>query len=621
MIMNSIKIKFTLADGRLNNCLNKLIHICCSVSLLTVFFLLISSQAMSITFFQNDLLVRSEPDGIFRLSAEKGKAIGPDIKYMPEWKAFGWFRSKDRVEWDVLVKNSGEYDVFLEWSVSDEEAGKPFVLIAGRKELKNKVAKTGSWETFKSIKIGSIRLSKGRQSVIFKPASEFTEGALLDLREVKLVPLRTKALAPKSSTESEFRAAVVKKNITPSDTQYLLGYGERKSESIHDSIFHRIVAMDDGTKQFFIISTDICLFSPSEYDKVAHKLQKKHGIEPVDVWWTVTHTHSAPEVGVPGIYGTYMGERIQHKVDSDYTAMVEEKLIEGILEARKNLEPARLGVGWGFSRANINRRAIDVNGKASLGMNPDGAVDRRIGLMRIDNADGKTLALISNYAIHGTVLGGESLAISGDAPGIVSEYVEQEIGAPLLFINGAAGNIAPIYSVYPNPRSGHLGEFRVLLGDKIIEANQKIVSTTTDVLLNSGAMVVETPRKPDLGWPSDLDAYTSTKNGDKMVKLPVRFLTINNDIALWGAPVELFNEISNEIRNRSPFFYTFFFGYTNGWLGYLPTASAWSHGGYEVERVSPFTSSAEIDLTQAVLGYLEGLEKTKKPVLHSGKEN
>lgn len=619
--MNSIKMNFLLVKLNQNKSCRRIKTTYCPCSLLTIFFLLISFQSMGTTFIQNELLVRPESNGSLRLSAELGKAIGPEIEYMPEWKAFGWFTSKDRVEWNVLIEKSGEYDVHLEWSVSDEEAGKPFVLVAGGKELKNKVAKTGSWETFKSIKIGSIQLSAGQQSMIFKPDSEFAEGALLDLREVKLVPSRTKASGQKSSTGPEFRAAVVKKNITPSDSQYLLGYGERQSEGVNDSIFHRIVALDDGMKQFFIVSTDICLFSPSEYDKVAARLQKEHQIEPVDVWWTVTHTHSAPEVGVPGIYGTYMGERIQHEVDSEYTAMVEQQLIEGVLEARKNLEPARLGVGWGFSRANMNRRALDIDGKATLGLNPDGPVDRRIGLLRIDKKDGGPMALISNYAIHGTVLGGENLEISGDAPGIVSEYVEQEVGAPLLFINGAAGNIAPIYSVYPDPKKGHLGEFRVLLGDKIIEANRRISYTTNEVVLNSGALTVRTPRKPGLGWPPDLDAYTSTDNGNKMVKLPVRFLTINDNIAIWSAPVELFNEISNEIRDRSPFPYTFYFGYTNGWLGYLPTASAWPHGGYEVERVSPFTSSAETELEEAVLGYLEGLGKSTKPVLQYSKEN
>ena len=572
----------------------------------TLVCLLMSFQSMSQA-VQDDLLVRPESNGSLRLTSEKGIPIGPEIKYMPEWKAFGWFTSKDRVEWNVLVKKSGEYDVFLEWSVSDEEAGKPFVLEAGRKKLKAKIGKTGSWETFKVEKIGIVQLSSGKQTVVFKPDSKHTEGFLMDLREIKLEPIKTKTTDPKSVSVSTFRAAVVKKNITPSDSQHLLGFDERKSESVNDSLFHRIVALDDGLKQFFIVSTDLCLFSPSEYDKVAARLQKEHQIDPIDIWWTVTHTHSAPEVGVPGIYGTYLGDRIQHEVDTVYTAMVEQKLIDGILEARKNLEPASLGVGWGFSRANINRRLLDSNGQASLRPDPNGPVDHRIGLIRIDKESGVPLALISNYAIHGTVLSGDNLQISGDVQGVVSNYVEKEIGVPLLFINGAAGDVTPIHRWTNNPQEGFLEKFHALLGDKIIEANQRLCYTTNKIKLRSGALTVETPRKPGLGWPSDLDAYTSTKDKIKMVRLPVRFLTINDDIAIWGAPLELFNTIATEVREDSPFQNTFFFGYTNGWLGYLPTASAWPHGGYEVNAVSPFTPVAEKELKEAVLGYLKGL--------------
>lgn len=415
------------------------------------------------------------------------------------------------------------------------------------------------------------------------------------------------------SSNAQFRAAVVKADITPSDSQYLLGYGERKSTGVMDRIYHRIVAIDDGTTQFFIVSTDICLFSPSEYDKVAARLQKQYGINPLNVWWSVTHTHSAPEVGAFGLYGIYLGNRIGHAVDSVYTAMVEQKLIDGIVEARKNLEPARLGVGWGFSQANINRRAINTDGKASIGLNPDGAVDRRIGLLRIDKEDGDPLALIANYPIHGTVMSGANLEISGDAPGVVSEYVEQKIGVPVLFINGAAGNMAPIYSVYPNPKAGHLSQFKVLLGDRILEANQKITAGIDGIKLVAGALTVETPRKAGMEWSSELNNYSKTRAGINMVLLPIRFLKINSDIAIWSAPIELFCEVSNEVRDRSPFPYTFYFGYTNGWFGYLPTAAEWPRGGYEVETVSPFTSSAEKDLKESVLGYLQGEMQSNSP--------
>lgn len=411
--------------------------------------------------------------------------------------------------------------------------------------------------------------------------------------------------AQPSSGLPAFRASVVKIDITPSEPQNLLGYGPRNSTGTHDPIFHKIIILDDGKTQFILISSDICLISPAEYDRVAQRILQEYGISPVNVWWTVTHTHSAPEVGPPGMYSIYLADRIV-EIPPAYTTMFEQKLVDGIGEALQKLEPARMGVGWGFSQANINRRAIDVDGKASLGLNPDGPVDRRIGLIRLDKIDGTPLALIANYAIHGTVLGPQNTLISGDAPGVAAEYVAEKIGAPVMFINGAAGNLAPIYSVYPSPRAGHLGEFRVLLGDKILQANDKIRSTTDKVTLTSAAITLETPRKPGLAWPEELATYNRTaRDSSHYVRMPVRFLKIG-DVAIWSAPVELFCEVSNEIRERSPFEYTFYYGYTNGWLGYLPAEEEWKYGGYEVERVSPFTPEAAGALTEAVLAYLKG---------------
>ncbi len=418
-----------------------------------------------------------------------------------------------------------------------------------------------------------------------------------------------------SATKSikNFRASVIKVDITPDNSQYLLGYGTRKSTGIHDRIYHRIVALDDGTTQFFLVSTDICYISNTEYDRVAEQLKNKLGIDPMNLWWTTTHTHSAPEVGNSGMAKIYLGNRYQHENDVEYTDFVVQKLIDGIREAQQQLSSARLGVGWGFSQANINRRAKDVDGIATLGMNPDGPVDRRIGLLRIENEDGTPMVLIANYPIHGTVIGGRNLDISGDVQGVVSEYVEQKTGVPLLFINGAAGNLAPIYSVYPSAKAGHLGQFRVLLGDKILDANRKISATTNEVNLSLGSLTVETPRKEGLSWPPDHGKYTRTTNvGVNMVRLPISFLKINEDIAIWSAPLELFCEVSNEIRDRSPFPYTFYFGYTNGWLGYLLAESEYQHKGYE-PQVSPFTPQAAGDLTEAVVTYLQGRMRVHIP--------
>lgn len=414
------------------------------------------------------------------------------------------------------------------------------------------------------------------------------------------------ALTTSNSAAGSLRASVVKIDITPDTSQWLLGYSPRQSTGVHDHLFHRIVAMDDGKTEFFLISTDLAVVSPSFYDEVARDLQKELGIEPLQVWWTTTHTHSAPEVGPAGLPAVFMGERYKHEPNLEYSMWVKNKLIEGIKEARAKLEPARLGVGWGFAMANLNRRGKDVEGPSFLGMNPDGPADRLIGLIRLEKADGKLLALIANYAMHGTVLGAENLQISGDAPGVVAEYVEEKLGAPMLYINGAAGNLAPIYSVYPDFKSGHLSQFRVLLGDKILAANGKIGPTTSEVELSLGAKIVETPRKEGLGWAPELADYLrKTSTGAMVVRLPIRFLKINNDVAIWAAPLELFCEIAMDIRNRSPFPYTLYFGYCNGWLGYFPTKAEFAFGGYE-PSTSPYTEQGEEDLTRAVVSYLQG---------------
>lgn len=401
---------------------------------------------------------------------------------------------------------------------------------------------------------------------------------------------------------ADFRASVVKVDITPKTPQWLMGYGPRLSTGVHDPIFHKIVALDDGRTQVFLVASDLCIFSPTVYDDAMARLKRETGIEGRNVWWTVTHTHAGPEVGPPGMYDVLLAGRSDHEWNREYAEFTVASLIQGIRDARARLAPARLGIGTGSANANINRRARDVDGKISLGLNPDGPVDRQIGLIRLDHPDGRPMALVANYAMHGTVMGGQFMEVSGDGPGTVAAYVEEKLGVPMLYVNGAAGNIAPIYSVTPGTKAAHLTKFSVLLGDRILEANRTLAAPAGTVELQSAEAFVETPRKEGLGWPVGLDRY-ATK--DQQIRIPIRYLRLN-DTVIWGAPVEMFCELAFAVRNASPFRHTFFFGYTNGWLGYLPTAKAFDEGGYE-PKTSPFTPRAEGDVTRSVIGYLQSL--------------
>lgn len=135
-------------------------------------------------------LVQKEADGSYHLSSWLAGTEGSRIKYMPEWKAFGWFDAKDKATWNVAVAKAGKYDVYLEWSVSDSVAGKSFELAAGNKRIKGKVDKTGSWYTYRTKKIGSIRLQPGTTTMVLGSGNAAASGSMFDVRELRLVPAK-----------------------------------------------------------------------------------------------------------------------------------------------------------------------------------------------------------------------------------------------------------------------------------------------------------------------------------------------------------------------------------------------------------------------------------------------
>lgn len=135
-------------------------------------------------------IIQKAEDGSYYLSSWLAGTQGSKIKYMPEWKAFGWFDAKDQAIWKVNIANAGKFDVYLDWSVSDASAGKSFELIIGNKKIRGRVDKTGSWFTYAVKKIGSVRLKTGEMTVVLKSGSAKEDGSMFDVRAVKLVPAK-----------------------------------------------------------------------------------------------------------------------------------------------------------------------------------------------------------------------------------------------------------------------------------------------------------------------------------------------------------------------------------------------------------------------------------------------
>jgi hypothetical protein len=135
--------------------------------------------------------IKPAADNSLSLLAADGLGIGPEIRYMPEWAAFGSFTDQDRIEWPLEVATAGTYDVCLEWSVADDQAGQSFVLEVGEQKLAGTVAKSGSSETYKKASLGILPLAAGAQRAVLRPTGQFAT-TLMNLREVKLVPTAAK---------------------------------------------------------------------------------------------------------------------------------------------------------------------------------------------------------------------------------------------------------------------------------------------------------------------------------------------------------------------------------------------------------------------------------------------
>ena len=72
-----------------------------------------------------------------------------------------------------------------------------------------------------------------------------------------------------------------------------------------------------------------------------------------------------------------------------------------------------------------------------------GPLDTELGVLKVTTASGPPVALVWNYAIHGTALSRENFLLSGDLMADASLRLERALGVPALFVNGAVGDVSP----------------------------------------------------------------------------------------------------------------------------------------------------------------------------------
>jgi len=209
----------------------------------------------------------------------------------------------------------------------------------------------------------------------------------------------------------------------------------------------------------------------------------------------------------------------------------------------------------------------------------DQPLDPELGVLKVTAIDGRPVALVWNYAIHGTALGHGNFQISGDLMGDASARLERETGVPVLFINGAAGDVSPKWRGWPGVES--IGS--ALAASAL--ATWKALPPGRDEALGAAEGRVNLP-DPGVSlrncvWhrmPSGLRLGLARALPSSAGITAVRI----GETAWVTVPGELQTRLGLDIKaaGHGRFSQTFVAGYSNDYLGYFITAKDYGHPSY-----------------------------------------
>lgn len=254
----------------------------------------------------------------------------------------------------------------------------------------------------------------------------------------------------------QFRAGVARVEIT-----------NKKVLPLNDPLYVKALVIKSDAATAVLVTLDAVSigeigYIPNDYlGKVRARLQKELKIAPESLVVNTSHCH--------GIV----------------CADVDEKTVEAVAKAAENLVPVKVGVGVGHeSRVSENRRLLLKSGREAdvrhaYSLPPDeevvgvGPIDPQIGVLRLDRADGTTLAVVYNFACH-PIMGVLGDGNTADLVGFASKAIEENLeGAVALFVQGCGGDVNPIrYKDVHRPR--HAEPLGNMLGLSVLRAVRQI---------------------------------------------------------------------------------------------------------------------------------------------------
>lgn len=371
------------------------------------------------------------------------------------------------------------------------------------------------------------------------------------------------------------RAGAARIDITPAKDAALpmAGYRARTEghKGILDHIYTRALVLDNGSSAAAVIAVDVLAFSHTLAARITERVSKASGIPQDHILLAAVHTHAAP---------TTREQEGNPPALREYQARLEDAIVEAVKKAQAGMKPARLGAGAGKAYININRRAMMADGTWYLGLNPEGPSDKTVAVVKVETAEGKPIALLINYAAHGTAMSQQNYLISGDFPGATSRYVERHFGGDVvaLWTSGAAGDQAPLYDRMPVNR--YLDAMGRILGEEAIRVANGI-RTSANARIAADRRVVTCPgRRLREGVRRQQIKPTDFIDSDPV---PINLsLLMAGKIALAGVSGEVLTMIGQRLKRESPFTHTIMLTHTNGSSGYIPDDAAYERISYEI---------------------------------------
>lgn len=395
------------------------------------------------------------------------------------------------------------------------------------------------------------------------------------------------------------------------------GYGQKEVEDdpkspyadkfpatrgIHTKLKVKALALDNGDTKVNIVRIDAIGISDQFAQKVIKEVRgKTKGKLDVseNLVLCATHTHAGPgRLSSHPLWAFAMDTFSQELLNQ-----VVDKIAEVIIRANENLEPAKIGFGKGKNEEISGDRRCE---------NPP-LKDPTMWVMRIDKAGGAPLAVIINFALHGTVLGSENHYFSVDAPGLIEEKMEERFSSPLvaMYIQSAAGDIAPRDPKGHKDEWDGMEEIGLLGALTAIEVYNSIKTTSRvdlevvnmRVPLNREALGYKKGEFPHkygaglcglMGEACDGD-YVKPNPGMKIcgmvgnkkstisqTRLTALKLGDYLMVTLPGEPLcSLGIELREKIKKEVGFENILIWGYSQDHLGYLLLPDDWWQGGYE----------------------------------------